>query len=118
MGQAPTHQSFPVMSGDQVSLPITVVDNDGNIVDLTAGTGQFKMARTPSSSPVIDSTSSPATATIDISQPLQGLMTVTITDENTDALEGDYYYEAKFTDTLGREAVVARGWITFEPNLT
>lgn len=106
------------MSGDQVSLPITIVDNDGTVVNLTNGTGSFKMARDQYSSPVIDSTTSPATASIDISQPLQGLMTVTITDENTEALEGDYYYEAKFTDVAGREAVVARGWITFEPNIS
>lgn len=118
MGQAPVHQSFPVMSGDQLSLPITILDNDDAVVNLTNGTGIFKMARSPAESAVIDSTTSPATATIDISSPLQGLMTVTITDENTEALDGDYYYEAKFVDSTGREAVVARGWITFEPNLT
>ncbi len=105
------------MSGDQLSLPITIRDNAGTVVDLTNGTGSFKMARTPKSAPVIDSTASPATATISIPQPLQGIMTVTITDENTDPLEGDYYYEARFEDASNREAAVARGWITFEPNL-
>ena len=118
MGQAPAHQSFPVMSGDQLSLPITVLDNDDAVVDLSGGTAVFKMARKPTSSPVIDSTASPQTATAVLTTPAAGLITVTITDENTDALKGDYYYECKFTDASGREAVVARGYITFNVNLT
>ena len=118
MGQAPELQSFPVMSGDQVSLPITVVDNDDAIVNLSGGAAVFKMARRPQSNPVIDSTESPATATAVLTTPESGLITVTIADENTESLIGDYYYECKFTDVSGREAVVARGWMTFEPNLT
>jgi len=118
MGQAPDYQSFPAMSGDQLSLPITVKDNDVAVVDLTGGAGSFKMARDQYSTPVIDSEESPATATVVLTTPLSGLMTVTITDENTEALIGDYYYECKFTDSAGREAVVARGWISFAPNLT
>lgn len=110
-------QSFPAMSGDQLSLPITVRDNNDAIVDLTGGAAVFKMARTPDSVPTIDSTASPATATA-VLTPLSGLITVTITDENTEALRGDYYYECKFTDVSGREAVVARGWISFADNLT
>ena len=118
MGQAPALQSFPVMSGDQLSLPITVVDNDDAVVNLSGGAAVFKMARRPQSDAVIDSTASPATATAVLTTPASGLITVTITDENTEALNGDYYYECRFTDISDREAVVARGWITFEPNLT
>ncbi len=118
MGAAPEMQSFPVMSGDQLSLPITVRDNDSALVNLTGGTGTFKMARSAQGTPVIDSEASPATATVDLTDPTNGLLTVTVPDENTDALLGDYYYECKFTDSAGREAVIARGWITFAPNLT
>lgn len=111
-------QSFPAMSGDQLVLPITVVDNDDAAVDLTGGSGRFAMARGPGKTPVIDSAASPATATVVLTTPGSGLLTVTITDENTEALIGDYYYEVKFTDSGGNEGVTTRGWISFAENLT
>lgn len=106
------------MSGDQLSLPITVLDNNDAVVDLTGGSAVFKMARRPTGTAIIDSTASPATATVALTDPTNGILTVTITDENTEALRGDYYYECKFTDNTGREAVVARGYISFADNLT
>lgn len=106
------------MSGDQLVLPITVRDNDGNLVDLTAATARFAMARSASGTPVIDSAASPSTASIVFTDPAGGVVTVTITDENTEALLGDYYFECKITDVAGREAVVVRGWISFAENLT
>jgi hypothetical protein len=111
-------QSFPAMSGDQLVLPITVKDNDDVVVDLTGGSVRFAMARDPGGAVVIDSDASPATATAVLTTPASGLITVTITDENTESLTGDFYYECKFTDSSGREAVVARGWISFAKNLT
>ncbi len=66
----------------------------------------------------IDSAASPPTASVIFTDATNGLLTVTITDENTESLEGDYYYECKVTDSGGREAVVARGWISFAVNLT
>jgi len=108
------------MSGDQIVLPITVRDNADAIVNLAGMSGRFAMARRPGSTPVIDSGSSPATASIvfDSSSPFTGLVTVTITDEDSEALIGDYYYEMKLTDSGGQEAVTTRGWISFAENLT
>lgn len=108
------------MSGDQLVLPITVKDNAGAIVPLSGATARFAMARSQTGVPVIDSEASPATASvvIDPASPATGLVTVTITDENTDVLIGDYYYELKVTDSAGREAVTTRGWISFAENLT
>lgn len=117
MTLAPTFQSFPVMSGDQVQLNFTITDNDDAVVNLTGGTGRFALARTPTSTPDIDSNASPQTATITVTDAVNGAVNVVITDENTEALTGDYYYEFKWTDASGREAVVARGVITFEVNL-
>ncbi len=112
-------QSFPAMSGDQLVLPITVRDNDGVIVDLTGASARFAMARKPkSATTTIDSAASPATASVVFTDATNGLITVTITDENTDALEGDFYYECKVTDNSGSEAVTNRGWISFAANLT
>jgi hypothetical protein len=118
MGQAPAMQSFPLMSGDQQQFEFTVRDNDDAVVDVTGGSGRFAMARTERDTPVIDSDASPATATVSIIDAVTGRVNVVITDENTEALIGDYYYELKWTDASGREAVVARGWASFAVNLT
>ena len=118
MSTAPIFQSFAVMSGDQVQLNFTVLDNDDAAVNLTGGSGRFAMARTPSDTPDIDSDASPQTAVITVTQQSTGQVNVVITDENTEALTGDYYWEFKWTDQNGREAVVARGVMTFEENLT
>lgn len=117
MAERADPQSFPVASGEQVSLPITVRDNAKALVDLLGGSVVFQMARRPTGTPVIDSTASPATATAVLTDATNGLITVTITDEDTEILIGDYYYECKFTDSSGREAVVAWGWISFAQNL-
>lgn len=114
---APDMQSFSVMSGDQVQLDFTVTDNDDAVVDLTGGAGRFAMARSASDSIVLDSNASPQTATITVTDAAAGLVNVVITDENTEALAGDYYWEFKWTDSGGREAIVARGIMTFEVNL-
>lgn len=107
------------MSGDELVLPITVRDNDDALVNLSGATARFAMARKPRATTMdIDSAASPPTATVVFTDAVNGLLTVTITDENTEALEGDYYYECKVTDSTGREAVVARGWISFAINLT
>lgn len=118
MTTAPEYQSFAVMSGDQVQLDFTVTDNDGAVVNLSGGTGRFAMARNANASPVIDSDASPQTAVITVTGAASGLVNVVITDEDTDALKGDYYWEFKWTDAAGREVVVARGVMTFNVNLT
>ena len=117
MGTAPSYQSFSVMSGDQVQLNFTVTDNDDAAVDLTGGSGRFAMARSSSSTPVIDSNASPQSATITIVSAAAGTVNVVIPDEYTDDLDGDYYWEFKWTDVSGREAVIARGVMTLETNL-
>ncbi len=108
------------MSGDELVMPILVTNNAGVITNLAGASARFALARSPTAAIAIDSDASPATASvvIDSSSPATGLVTVTITDENTEALLGDYYYECKVTDSGGSEAIVARGWISFAENLT
>ena len=118
MATAPIYQSFAVLSGTQQQLEFTVTDNDGTAVDLTGGSARFVMARSQHSSTLaIDSDASPATATVTITDAANGLANAVITDENMDGLDGDYYWELQFTDSSGRAATVARGWMSIEANL-
>jgi hypothetical protein len=111
-------QSFPLISGEDIVLDITVRDNADAIVNLTGATVRFAAARTPTGAAVIDSAASPATAVAVVQDGPNGLVRVTMTDTNTDPLQGDYYYEIKVTDVGGLEAVVTRGWMSFAENLT
>jgi hypothetical protein len=117
MAEAPGYQSFPVISGDQMQLELTVRDNANAVVDLTGGSGRFAMARNPRGTIIIDSDASPANATITVVDAANGRVDVTVTDENTEALVGDYYWAMKWTDNTGREALIAHGYISFEANL-
>jgi len=118
MGEAVDYQSFPLVSGETTELEFTVTDNDNAVVDLTGGSGRFAAARTPlDASLVLDSAASPATATIQVVNPLAGTVNVILADTVTDDLSGDYYWEFKWTDILGREAIIARGIMSFADNL-
>lgn len=110
--------SFPIVAGTHVKLEFTVQDDDGNVVSLIGGNGRFAMARTPHDTTlVVDSNASPAEATLTIVDAANGRLDVDITDEITDALLGDYYYELVWQDSLTRMMPTARGYITVEPNL-
>lgn len=117
MAERQDAQSFKLNSGDNVQLEFTVVDNDEVAVNLTGGSGRFAMARNVGEALAVDSDASPATATISIVDAVNGLVNVLIDDDVTDPLEGDYYYEFKWTDSSGNEAIIALGYITFYANL-
>lgn len=112
------YQSFAIQQGQDVSIPITVVDSAGASVDTTGASARFAMARSPSDDPVVDSSASPQTASVVVAAAAGGPITVTITDTVLDGLEGDYYFECKMTDSSGNESIVARGWMSVESALT
>lgn len=107
-------QSFVVFAGEDVSIPITVTDNDGNVVDLTGGSVRFAAARRVGGTAVLDSGASPATATAVVTTPASGLITVSLADTDTDDLLGTYAWQVKFTDSSSNETVVAHGFVTFK----
>ena len=118
MVEAASYNNFAVVSGTHIILQFSVVDDDAVAVSLTGGTGRFAMARKASdTSYVVDSAASPETATLSVTDAANGLLEVVITDEVTDALSGDYYYELKWTDSTGRSMPTARGYMSFENNL-
>ena len=118
MVEAPAMNTFSVVSGTHIILQFSVVDDDSAAVSLVGGSGRFAMARRPdSTSNVVDTAASPQTATLTVTDAANGLLEVAITDEVTDALSGDYYYELQWTDSTGRSMPTARGYMSFEVNL-
>lgn len=109
-----TPQSFTVFAGEDVSIPITITDNDGAVVDITGASARFIVKRRPSSAtPVLDSAASPATATAAVTTPASGLVTVSLADSDTGSLVGTYWWELKLTDASNNETVAAYGYIDF-----
>ena len=99
-------------------MDISVLDEDSAAANLTSATARFVMARTPTSSVLVDSNASPQTATVEFTSAVTGNVRVTMDNSMTASLLEDYYYELKVTDSGGREVVTTRGWITVEPSLT
>lgn len=118
MSQAVNYSSFPLSAGQDVSLNLTIVDSAGAAFDLTGASLRFIMATALDRNVVIDTATSPQTASYTVTDATAGEVTVSITDTNTDALLGDYYYEVKITDSSSTEGVTNRGIITFEASTT
>lgn len=116
MGTAVNYNSFPLVAGQDVTLTNTVTDTAGAAVDLTGAAARFLLTTPNDGTTVLDSDA--ATATCTVTNEAGGIVTVTLTDENTAALLGDYYYEIKVTDSAGAENVTNRGIITFEKTTT
>lgn len=117
MAERPDPQSITLSSGENIQLEFTVTDNDGTAVNLTGGTGRFAAARKVGQSLAIDSDASPQTATISVVSATDGTVNVLIDDSVTEGLSGDYYWEFKWTDSSGNEAIVALGWMSFAANM-
>ena len=115
---AVNYQSFQLQQGQNVELQITVTDTNGDAVDLTGASIRFAMARSQSSAVIIDSDTSPQTATPAISNATGGILSIYIDDVVMDDLLGDYYYEVKVTDASANEAIVTRGYMTVLAALT
>lgn len=108
-------QSFEVFAGENVSIPITVRDAAGAVVDLTGASGRFVAARRPESpTRALDSGAASPTATVTFTTPASGLVTVTLDDVHTDGLSGTYWWELKVTDSNTNEVVTSYGYITFK----
>lgn len=109
--------SLSYMAGDDLLLQFTVIDSDGDAIDITGMMVRFAISRTISGTAVISTEASPATATASLTTPASGIFTVAIDGSDTDALSGTYRFECEIEDSSGDKSTVARGFVTFAANL-
>ena len=105
-------------AGDDLSLVFTVVDADGNLVDISSGyTGKFALARRVNGATVVGTELSPQTASIAFSSasPFDGKFTVTIDKAITADLAGTHYFETEIQDSSSDESTPSRGYFDFIP---
>lgn len=86
-----------IIQGDDVTLAITAKNLDGQIINLTGATLIFKAVQ-GNTVAVTKSTG----AGITLTDPSVGEFEVELTDTDTGALEGKYYFEVQVTSSLGR----------------
>jgi hypothetical protein len=99
----PSHKRFVIFAGTDRSLSLVARDADGDILNLTSATLAFRLARNPGDTAVVSASGAVVSASA-------GTFTVTLTDGQTDDLEGDYYFTVlatiSGTDTMCAEGVI------------
>lgn len=106
-----TASTISVISGDTLTIPITVLDDDDVAVDMSGATIKFAIVKQIGGTAVIsiaDATASSAIAS--------NVVTITVTSANTEALQGTYQFECQAVDGSSNRAVIAYGDITFKAN--
>ena len=104
--------------GDSLLLQHTVVDSNGDAVDITGWTLRFGLARTRGGTVLVGTELSPATATASITNDTGGVFTIAIAKTVSDDLTGDYYFKTEGQDGSGYVSTLAHGWQTFPVTLT
>lgn len=91
-----------VQNNDYV-FKFTVVDQDGTAINLTSCQIFWTLKRSSSSTAVVSKSTSSG---VSITSAAGGIFEVTITSDDIEDVEGDYYSEALIVDSTGKETTV------------
>lgn len=90
-------QNFAMVSGDDKTLSVSCVDNNGDAVTVTGGSASYEIATSVhASTPSISKTSTAGEITLSGST-----ITITLEPDDTADLDGEYYHELQVTDASG-----------------
>lgn len=99
----PSHKRYVIYAGTDRTLSLVARDDNGDILNITGATLAFRMSERAGDTATVSATGS-------VTVGASGTFTVTLTDSQTDDLEGDYYYQVlatiSGTDTLCAEGVI------------
>lgn len=107
-------QNFQMYAGDDKTLQVTVVDEDGDPVNLTAASIKWQATRSLGKTSAISKTAT-AGGGITITDASNGEFEVTLTAANTDGLSGTYQHEAEVTFVDGTKSTVLSGTMNIIP---
>lgn len=113
---APTKRDITVYAGDDYSLRVTVTDDAGDVVDVTA----YSFAAEVRTAAGTTGTAA-ATATVDKTTPASGLITVRLSDVQTAALMDagtSFRWDLKSTDGSGLIRTLLYGTVTMVERVT
>lgn len=109
------NQNFTMWSGDDKTLEVTVVDENGSVQDITGMTIDWHLARKVTTSALVQKAT--GGSGIVISDGSAGVFQITLSAADTDDLSGKYYHEAQVTDSSGNISTVTVGTITINRDL-
>lgn len=97
--------------GDRVEWQITV-KSEGSPLDITGYTVEGSMARSPGGTP-------DATFTVTLTDPTNGIVTLTLLNAVTSGLSGTYWYDVQYeTDTAVGPFTIYWGQWSWQPEVT
>ena len=102
---------FELFQGDTQRVNFTLKKADGTALDLTGATLRWEASKLKgvgvfSSTPVLTKTDQDG---IDVVDPLNGFLIVSLSPEDTASISGDFYHELEATDVSGDVATVFSG---------
>jgi hypothetical protein len=105
-------QNVTTYAGDNIVLNFTVVDENGNALNLTGATFAYSLA--PDEGDVAVLVKSSATVGISVTSAVTGLLSVTILNTDTPLLLGPMWHQLVMTDASGNVSTLMTGIITFK----
>lgn len=105
-----TDQDVRIVSGDTVRLPVSVMDDSGNALNIAGASIEWVLAKHAGADPVI--TKSTADGSVALTDAEGGEFQVTVAPEDTADYAGTWYHEIELTDTDGNVSTILSG--TFE----
>ena len=107
-------QNFEMVSGDTKDIVVTVFDELDQVVPITGASAVFILSVNEFSAALVTKTTG---AGIVITDPVQGVLTVTLSPADTEPLIGTHYYEIELTDIDGKVSTIAFGQIDIRKNV-
>lgn len=105
------NQNFAMHAGNDFTVRVNVYDSDGSAPDLTGASASWRLATTPGGAAVL-------TKTATISGTAPPVLQVALAAADTAALTpGQYFHEAKITDSGGKITTVTVGRCSIAPSL-
>jgi len=103
-------------SGDNKTIRVTVTSG-GAALDLTTYTARFVVRRRFTDPGATITKSSGAPSELSITDPVNGVLEVYLLPADTEAIEGDYYYDVEITSPAGIVSTVVQSTLTINPDV-
>jgi len=97
---------FSMFAGDVKLITVTVLDDAGDVADITGASIQWKAARSVDDEPVIAKSTAVSPGGIAITDGPAGEFVVTLTGPDTEDLSGLYYHEAEMVLSAAASTVL------------
>lgn len=108
--------SITLIRADDATYDVTIVDEDGEVVDITGFTIKFTVRENPLDSiGVISKTTSSG---ISLTDPTNGVCRITITSADSTIDPGRYIYDVEVTNLSGKKTTVIIDSFIIKPDVS